>query len=159
MIFDFTHAKTSQNWYPLNDTVMGGVSSSSVKYTEGDGMRFSGFVSTENNGGFCMIKSPGVNIDCEAKSHIVCYLKGDGKQYQIRIKSNPQQPYSYVLNFKTSGNWERLAFPLEKFEAQFRGRVLDMPNFNAPTITEVAILIGNKKNEKFQLDIKWMGIE
>jgi hypothetical protein len=36
----------------------------------------------------------------------------------------------------------------------FRGRKLNIGNFNADTIEQLAFLIGNKKNEKFQLLIK-----
>ena len=33
----------------------------------------------------------------------------------------------------------------------FRGRKLDQPDFDHKQIEEIAILIGNKRNEKFQL--------
>jgi NADH dehydrogenase [ubiquinone] 1 alpha subcomplex assembly factor 1 len=33
----------------------------------------------------------------------------------------------------------------------FRGRTLNMPHFNENSIEEVVFLIGNKKNESFEL--------
>ena len=37
--------------------------------------------------------------------------------------------------------------------AQFRGRKLNMSNFNYEKLSEIGILIGNKKNEDFRLEI------
>ena len=45
------------NWFPLNDDVMGGVSTSSMQSTEKT-ILFTGEVSTDNNGGFVSLRSP-----------------------------------------------------------------------------------------------------
>jgi hypothetical protein len=43
--------------------------------------------------------------------------------------------------------------PLNEFVAQFRGRRLNKVNFNYDQIDEFGILIGNKRNEEFKLEI------
>jgi len=41
----------------------------------------------------------------------------------------------------------------------FRGRKLELPNFSESTIEEIAFLIGNKKNEDFELLIDSITLE
>jgi len=43
---------------------------------------------------------------------------------------------------------------LNSFLPKFRGRSLELPNFNANTINQIAFLIGNKTNERFSLQIE-----
>lgn len=62
--------------------------------------------------------------------------------------------YSYVSRFNTSGDWETVNIAFNDFVPQFRGRVLDMANFEGETMEEVAFLIGNKVKESFQLEIE-----
>ena len=80
-------------------------------------------------------------------------LKGDGKKYQFRIKSEKEQRFWYIQSFQTSTETEKIALPLNAFYASFRGNKLDIENFSAKEIKEIAILIGNKKNEEFKLKI------
>ncbi|MFN4198010.1 MAG: CIA30 family protein, partial [Flavobacterium sp.] len=46
---------------------------------------------------------------------------------------------------------EIIEIPLNRMYPSFRGRTLNLPNFEANTIEEIAFLIGNKKNESFTL--------
>ena len=146
-------------WYQTNDDVMGGISNSKMSLNNyGNGV-FSGKVSTDNNGGFAMTRLP-VNISIDNhKSKIVLKLKGDGKKYQYRIKSKNNQRFWYVQSFQTSKKNEEIELPLSEFYASFRGYKLDIGNFNSSTISEVAILIGNKKNEEFKLEIDKITIQ
>ena len=40
--------------------------------------------------------------------------------------------------------------PLKDLYPVFRGRILDIPNFDSQRIVELGFLIGNKKPEKFE---------
>jgi NADH dehydrogenase [ubiquinone] 1 alpha subcomplex assembly factor 1 len=42
---------------------------------------------------------------------------------------------------------------------QFRGRVLNLPDYPAEMLSEVAILIGNKEEEDFRLALDWIRLE
>ena len=153
MVFDFSKKEKISNWSITNDSVMGGLSSSKMTVNDqGEGV-FSGTVSTDNNGGFAMTRLP-VNIVLHANmSKLIIKLKGDGKKYQFRIKSKNEQRFWYVQSFQTSKSTEEIELPLNKFYASFRGYKLNVDNFSATTITEIAILIGNKKDEEFKLKI------
>jgi hypothetical protein len=147
-----------QQWYTTNDDVMGGISNSSLKITENGNAEFSGTVSTENNGGFAMVRLP-VNIKLkENNSKIVLKIKGDGKKYQLRIKSKRFQRYWYVASFQSTNKTQELEIPLKDFFPSYRGYRLNFENFSVEKLEEIAILIGNKKNENFKLIIEKISI-
>jgi hypothetical protein len=77
--------------------------------------------------------------------------KGDGKEYQFRIKANASDYYTYVASFETSGEWETIEISLQDMYPSFRGRKLDLPNFSTDHMEEVGLLIANKRNEEFKL--------
>jgi hypothetical protein len=85
------------------------------------------------------------------ESKIKMRVKGDGKEYQFRVKDDLGKYYSYITTFKTTGDWEELTINLSDMYPSFRGFKLNAPNFNHNSIEEVVFLIGNKRNEEFQL--------
>jgi NADH dehydrogenase [ubiquinone] 1 alpha subcomplex assembly factor 1 len=82
---------------------------------------------------------------------VILKVKGDGKKYQFRVKTNSSDYYSYISTFSTTGDWQEIEIRLEDMYPTFRGRKLDQPNFSSDHMEEVAFLIGNKKKETFQL--------
>jgi hypothetical protein len=78
-------------------------------------------------------------------------VKGDGKDYQFRLKSSSSDYYSYVTTFATSGEWQEIEINMADMYPTFRGRTLDQANFPGDQMEEIAFLIGNKKNEDFKL--------
>lgn len=150
----FDKAQSSQKWYITNDVVMGGLSKSSMEINKEGKAVFSGEVSIENNGGFAMTRLP-LNLKLDSKkSKIVLQLKGDGKKYQLRLKSSKNQRFWYVQTFKTTNKEQVIELPLSEFYPSFRGYKLDLGNFSGDKLKEVAILVGNKKNESFNLEIE-----
>lgn len=150
-IFDFNETTDIREWVIVDDVVMGGRSSGKMSLnTEGHGI-FEGEISLENNGGFSSVRHTPGRISVKDHSKIVIRLKGDGKDYQFRIKANSGDGHFYVAPFSTSGQWQEIEIPLKDMYASFRGRKLDLPNFSAEHLEEIAFLIGNKKTEKFKL--------
>ncbi|MFT5715411.1 MAG: NADH dehydrogenase [ubiquinone] 1 alpha subcomplex assembly factor 1 [Flavobacterium sp.] len=151
VIFDFDKSADIQNWRIVDDAVMGGMSSSTFKLSpDGHGV-FEGTVSLENNGGFSMVRYQFDKMKVSKDDKIVIKLKGDGKKYELRIKDNSSNYYSYISSFTTSGDWQEIEIPLKDMYPSFRGRKLDSPNFSKNYIEDIAFLIGNKKPEKFKL--------
>lgn len=158
VLFDFEEGCYISDWRVTNDTVMGGISSSQIYLNDSENGVFSGLVSTENNGGFAMTRKPLlVNFNASAK-FVELRVKGDNKNYQLRIKSQRNQRYWHIQTFNTTDSWEIIRLPLKDFYASFRGYRLDIDNFNANKIEEIAILIGNKKDEKFKLEIDYISV-
>ncbi|MEM7161219.1 MAG: CIA30 family protein [Bacteroidota bacterium] len=159
IIYDFNEKSDLKNWQVVDDGVMGGRSSGSFKIdSQGHGV-FGGFVSLENNGGFSSVR-----FGCEKKSveefeNIILRIKGDGKNYQFRVKHKSRDYYSYVYDFATSGDWQEIQIPLNEMYPSFRGMKLDMPKFSNSMIEEIAFLIANKKEEQFKLRIDHIGLD
>ncbi|MFT5755283.1 MAG: NADH dehydrogenase [ubiquinone] 1 alpha subcomplex assembly factor 1 [Flavobacterium sp.] len=151
IIYDFNKDSSKNDWRIIDDGVMGGESQGKFYIdTDGNGV-FEGTISLENNGGFSSLRYQFDKINTKKDSKIKIRLKGDGKEYQFRIKDKYNSYYSYITTFKTSGEWQTVEIKLSDLYPSFRGRKLDLPNFESDSFEEVVFLIGNKKNESFQL--------
>ena len=150
-IFDFNLESDLANWKVVNDAVMGGISKSKFYINpDGDGT-FEGTVSLENNGGFCAVKYTFESLILKSTTHFCIRIKGDGKQYQFRVKTNRTDSHSYVFPFQTITDWQTIEIPITELYPAFRGRKLDQPNYDGSNLEEIAFLIGNKKEETFRL--------
>ncbi|MBT8258020.1 MAG: CIA30 family protein [Bacteroidia bacterium] len=154
VIYDFKEAKSTEGWYVVDDGVMGGLSKGSIKINDQGYAEYSGYVTTENNGGFSSVRYAFETTDVSDYSKIILRIKGDGKSYQFRIKESPYQRFSYIQNFISSGEWETIEIPLEEFYPYFRGYRLNRSNFSGQEMGEIAFLIGNKVKEEFRLEIE-----
>ena len=158
-IFDFNENSSLTNWNIVDDVVMGGRSDGNFRINNDGHGEFFGKVSIENNGGFSSIRYNFKKIDSHNYSKFVLRLKGDGKNYQFRVKDNTYNRYSYISEFKTTGEWQTVEIPYNKMYASFRGYRLDIPNFKGDQMQEIAFLISNKKQEEFRLFIDSISIE
>jgi hypothetical protein len=157
--FDFNGEADISNWKVEDDVVMGGRSDGHFKMEDGHGC-FYGEVSLENNGGFSSVRYVnGEKMDISTFTHVVLRVKGDGKRYQLRFKSDQSERASYVDYIQTSGEWESLKLKLSDFEPIFHGEKMEIPNYPAEVMTEFGILIGNEEAESFKLLIDWVGFE
>ena len=152
-VIKFDSSEKIEKWSIVNDNVMGGVSTSKFYY-DGNHAIFEGKISLKNNGGFASIRSDIKRILVSPKKKINLSLKGDGKVYQVRVKRNKFDNFSYVQNFKTNGKNEIISIELNKFYPSFRGIKLNKENFNYNQIEQISILIGNKQEEEFKLKIE-----
>ena len=153
VIFDFNKDSDLRDWRIVDDVVMGGRSSGSFYLnTEGVGV-FEGAISLENNGGFSSVRYNFQRTLIEKNTKLVIKLRGDGKDYQFRVKANSRDYYSYIAPFSSSGEWQEVEILLKDMYPSFRGRRLDSPNFSNTYIEELTFLIGNKKTETFKLMI------
>ena len=151
IIFDFNKDSSIKKWRIVNDGVMGGLSVGSFTLSpDGHGL-FEGEISLENNGGFSSVRYRFDKLQVTKDSYIGIQLKGDGKDYQFRVKDNAGNYYSYITTFPTTGEWEEIKILLRDMYPSFRGRKLDQPNFSKDHIEEIVFLIGNKRTEHFKL--------
>ena len=159
IIFDFNNEADIGNWQVVDDVVMGGESSGTFRLTEDGYGLFEGHISLENNGGFSSVRYSFEEMSVKAFSKVKIKLRGDGNDYQFRIKTNSRDYYSYIYTFSTTGEWQEIEIPLKDMFPSFRGRKLDMPNFSGNQIEEVTFLIGNKKEQDFKLLIDKIALE
>ena len=152
-IFNFNKNSNIYSWRIVDDNVMGGRSSSNISLNKDGFGVFNGTISLENNGGFSSVRHAFKALKVNKQNKVYLKIKGDGKDYQLRIKDNSGNYYSYIKTFSTNGAWQEIEISLKEMYPSFRGRKLDAPNFSHDNIEEIVFLIGNKKNESFELII------
>lgn len=158
-LFDFKKDSNLSNWYVVDDGVMGGRSGGHFEINEEGNGTFYGKVSLENNGGFSSVRYRFEQKEMSDFKFCKIRLKGDGKRYQFRVKTDKYDRHSYIHYIETSGEWETITIPLASMYPTFRGRELDMPNYPMEQMEEIAFLIANKKAESFQLQLDWIVLE
>ncbi len=159
LIFDFNKNSNISDWEITDDVVMGGESNGQFLLDNNGNGVFKGDVSLENNGGFSSVKYKFKPKNIEGYTTIVLKLKGDGKTFQFRIKSDVAQHHSYIAKFETAEDWQTIEIQLSELYPVLRGRTLSLPNFSDNILTEVAFLIANRKNESFLLKIASIGLK
>jgi hypothetical protein len=159
VLFDFTSQTSPYTWQVVDDGVMGGVSQGQFSISDNGHGVFEGHVSLENNGGFSSLRYRFTPVDISKFDTLEIKVKGDGKRYQMRLKNKPSDSHNYVYYFDTSGEWQIIRIHLESFYPTFRGRKLDIPNFQAKQLGEVGFLIGNKAEQDFRLEIDYIGLK
>lgn len=158
-LFNFDKNSNMDNWKIVDDDVMGGLSKGNMILNSDGHAVYSGFVTTDNNGGFSSLRYNFEEKDVSNYKYLVLKVKGDGKPYQFRIKQNSFQRFSYIQTFDTTGEWEIIKIPFKDFYPSFRGYKLNKPNFDGSSMEEIAFLIGNKKKENFKLMIDAISLE
>tara|TARA_R110002050_G_scaffold54711_2_gene123638 strand:+ start:2640 stop:3170 length:531 start_codon:yes stop_codon:yes gene_type:complete len=158
-IYNFSGTSKIEEWQIVNDEVMGGMSMGLIQInSEGNGV-FSGHVSLDNNGGFCLVRYDLERIKAEDYSSFEIRMKGDGKKYQFQCKSSDLQRHSYIYSFSSGKDWKIVTIPFHKMEPYFRGNSLKMSNYHGDFLSQVAILIGNNKEEDFKLEIDYINLK
>jgi hypothetical protein len=157
-VFDFHTATNTAAWQIVNDDVMGGVSRSIFRLTNGVAV-FQGEVSLENNGGFASVRSLPARHDLVGCDAFVIRVHGDGRSYKFTARtarSFDSAIYQTVFTTK-KGEWEKHVLPLKQFVPTFRGRVLSgEPPLDPAKITSVGFLISDKQEGPFHLEIAWI---
>lgn len=156
VVFDFNQDSSLSDWYVVDDGVMGGRSLGNFATAKEGHAVFSGDVSLENNGGFSSIRYRMRPLIAKPYTSIAMRIKGDGKNYQLRVKSETADYFSYVGEILTTGDWQTVVFNFEDLYPVFRGRELYKPNYPGDQLGEIGFLIGNKEAEKFDLKLDWI---
>ena len=153
IIFDFKKDVSINNWLIVDDVVMGGKSYGNFHINKKGHGEFSGDVSLDNNGGFSSVRYRFNKENTTAFSKFVLKVKGDGKVYQFRVKNSTNNYHSYIYSFQTTKDWQVIEIPFTEMYPAFRGRALNIENYQGKKMQEIAFLIGNKKRESFKLEI------
>ena len=159
VLFDFKNADQLEPWIIVNDGVMGGLSQGKITASSNQSAIFAGTVSLDNNGGFTSTRTLPYNYNLKDYAGIQLRVKGDGKNYQFRVKTNDRfDGVSYRYKFTTKEDtWTVVEIPFNKFVPVFRGRILnDVEPIIPNKIEQLGFLIANKRYEKFKLEIDWI---
>jgi NADH dehydrogenase [ubiquinone] 1 alpha subcomplex assembly factor 1 len=152
-IIDFQQSQELDNWVVVNDTVMGGRSSAQLDIYDAY-LSFSGVLSLENNGGFSSVRRTHNSKTWLSDRPIQIRVKGDGRQYQLRFRTNQQvDGIHYVVRFEPKADETTvLEFNQSDFVPQFRGRIIkDAPALDFANIEQVGFVIADSIAGEFML--------
>ncbi|KPQ25310.1 MAG: Complex I intermediate-associated protein 30 (CIA30) [Halomonas sp. HL-48] len=160
MTLTFNEPSEQQRWYAVDDGVMGGQSRSQFSVVDGEG-RFHGEVSLENGGGFASVRREPHDFESTLvdAQGIALTVRGDGRTYQLRLKSRSLGDASaYRVKFTpATDSWETLSFSWSAFEAVRRGTLLtEAPPIQPADITQVGFLIADRTAGPFCLQVAHM---
>lgn len=158
IVFDFQTGTNSAAWQVVNDGVMGGMSASSLRVTNGVAV-FQGEVSLANNGGFASARSLPASHELDGCDAFVIRVYGDGHRYKFTARMDQSFDSAiYQTSFTTKpGEWAEHRLPLKQFMPTFRGRVLSgEPPLDPTKVTSVGFLISDKQAGSFRLEIAWI---
>jgi len=159
LLFDFRDAADVDAWRIINDTVMGGVSSSRFEAT-GDGAVFAGTVSLDQGGGFVSMRSPEGTYDLSEGDGLRLFIRGSGKTFKLTFYTEPGGRVSYRAPFtppSTTG-WEAVDVFFDELTPFVRGRhVPDAPAFDPARVRAIGILLGDKQDGDFRLELERIG--
>jgi hypothetical protein len=151
-IFDFANPNGDMQeiWGALDDVVMGGVSQSSIRLTDGVAY-FSGVVSTANSGGFASIRTRNLEplLDLSADDGIELRVKGDGKRYKFMLRTETRwDGVAYCFSFDTvADQWITVRVPFAQLIPVFRARSVNDRSFDPGHISACQLMLS-----KFEYD-------
>lgn len=153
-VLEFGAAEPS--WYPRNDTVMGGVSSSRVR-VGGGVLEFTGQVRLENNGGFAGVRSIPGRFDLSRYSALRLRVRGDGKRYALQLGTSVQNGVTYRNEFATvAGQWTEVRVALDSLRPTRSGEQVAGPALDPSRVIFFGLTVGNNRAERFALEVDWI---
>ena len=143
----------NEKWVVVNDTVMGGRSSSVVE--QNDGLQFSGNLSLENNGGFASIRTQStlpVLVGTDGVQLVA--TSDDGNVYQLVIWMRGYGPRLYYKqDFRPSEDVQELLY--SDFVAVSYGRRIQAPALTEQlqNVSSIGIMLSDKQEGPFSLSV------
>ena len=158
MIEDFSE-KSLLNWNIVNDTVMGGRSQARMSVRDNKA-EFMGFLSLANNGGFSSVRAYYPNDLFDINS-IVLRVRGDGRKYSFRVRTDNNSWVSYTQSFDTKKDtWQEVVLDIKDFYPTYRGYSLrNIPKLSDSIIREIGIMISDKIEGSFKIDVDWIKVQ
>jgi NADH dehydrogenase [ubiquinone] 1 alpha subcomplex assembly factor 1 len=140
-------------WQVVNDGVMGGVSSGEIIQIPG-GLRFQGFLSLDNNGGFASVRRQ-LDNKLQDVGSVRLKVRGDGRTYQMRVRQDSRfDGVAWRAEFPTSGKWQTIELSFDDFKPVWRGRSVSRARpVIADKVRQIGFLLADKKQDSFRLDI------
>ena len=117
LLLDFGPTGNNQEWFALNDNVMGGISSGKLRYTPSSFV-FEGQVSLENNGGFASARGPFEAMDLSKFSTVIIKYRSSGMDFALSLNNSRLW---YRPNYKsklpnTNGQWKIINLDINSFK-------------------------------------------
>ncbi len=146
-------------WDSVDDQIMGGSSQSQPDINKDTGLRFSGTVALDNNGGFASIRSKDSHYDLSQYSGLTLRLRGDGKSYKFSLRTDLFfDGVSYQITFTTqTDTWQEIYLPFADFIPTHHGiKLSTVAPMNISSIKSFGFFIADQQEGPFQIDVHWI---
>ena len=159
ILIDFGTAGNNQEWFALNDGVMGGMSNGQLRYTE-TSFIFEGQVSLENNGGFASARSPFEAIDLSDYSTLIVKYRSTDMDFAISLNTSRLW---YRPNYKaqlpnTEGQWKIITSSLADFKEYRVGKPTgnSIDNDLLKKVIRLGLISDEKRAGAFQIEVDFI---
>jgi hypothetical protein len=162
LLLDFEDPAEIALFQPIDDVVMGGVSSSRFEPAGPGVAAFRGEVSLARGGGFASVRSGPRDWATSGAQSILMRIRGDGKQYKLTLRTDDAfDGAQYQARFQPpAGKWVEVRLPVSEFIATFRGRNLrDAAGLDPARIRTLGLMISDKQAGPFELLVDWIAVE
>jgi hypothetical protein len=156
-LFRFESAASVDDWSPIDDVVMGGVSSSRLRHDPAGHAVFEGVVSIERGGGFASVRSRPTDLGAPDAASVVLEVRGDGKRYKLNVRTDDAfDGLNYQAAFEAPpGAWTEVRLPVAGFRPTFRGRVVPgAPRLDPARMRQLGLLIADRQAGSFALAVR-----
>jgi monofunctional biosynthetic peptidoglycan transglycosylase len=146
-------------WGSVNDTVMGGRSSSDLAWNKQNELVWTGRLSLENNGGFVSIRTQGAKLDWAQYDGLEVVVVGAGRDIQLTAQRRDMVVraggYRALIHTKAASE-TRIFVPFSAFVLKRFGREIDGPALASALqqASEVGLLMADKREGPFQVTLK-----
>jgi len=159
-LFSFDRPRDAEEWFSLNDDVMGGISTSGMVATGRGTAVFQGALSLENNGGFATVRSRAKDLGLAGKEGLRARVRGDGRVYRMSVLTSDGRMESRIwqTEFRTrAGEWQEISVPFSDMVLSVFGRKLPQAGAPSPaSIRSISFGIADKNETPFSLEVDWV---
>jgi NADH dehydrogenase [ubiquinone] 1 alpha subcomplex assembly factor 1 len=162
VLFDFADPGAVALWRPINDGVMGGVSSSQLCHDPAGHALFAGHLSFENNGGFASVRCQPCELGRTGVTAYLLQVCGDGKRYKLNLRTdNGFDGINYQAWFDPPvGAWTTCHLARADFLPSWRGRAVpDAPSLDTSQVRQIGLMIADRQPGPFALAIRSIAVE
>ena len=159
-LFRFNASNSVDAWASVDDRVMGGCSTSCLRYDPTGHAVFEGTVKPDNNGGFASVRTQAMDLGVTSAHAYVLKVNGDGKRYKFNLRMEDHfDGVTYQTGFvPPTGDWGFLYLPVSGFTATFRGRpVPGAPSLDTALVRQVGFMIADRQMGAFSLKVQAIG--
>lgn len=153
----FDRPESVAGWAAIDDRVMGGVSSSRMRFDSAGHAWFEGTVSLDRGGGFASVRAAGLPLGGPDTRAWRLELLGDGRRYRLSlfVVDGFDAP-SYQAELEPpAGRWATIELPREAFEARLRGRTVPgAPPLDPARVRQLGLLVGDRQAGPFSLALR-----
>lgn len=156
--YTFGSSGNTQEWFVINDGVMGGLSKGKLAMTESTTI-FDGTVSLDNNGGFTAFRSPYGYYDLSAYTTVTIKARGKGQiiGFSLQMERPYYAPY-FRSTFVAADDWQEFSFDLMDMPALRLGSPLGytMTNADLSEVIRLGFITTEKVAGPFELEIEYV---